>query len=79
MGKKEAEFSGSEYCVTDLVKHLREKRTGIVDDTEPTCVLTHHLEMDADAWNFMNELFSLTTTHPAAKWLSPGEIWPEKD
>lgn len=74
--KKEARFVGTEHCVADLVEHLKEKRTGLVDETEPTCVLTHHLEMDSDAWEFMDTLFSLTSMHPAVQWMSPADIWP---
>jgi len=74
--KKEARFAGTEHCVHDLVEHLKDKRTGMVDDDEPTCVLTHHLEMDNDAWDFMDALFSLTTAHPATQWMSPVDIWP---
>ena len=74
--KKEARFAGAEQCVNDLVEHLKDRRTGIVDFDEPTCVLTHHLEMDDAAWDFMDALFSVTTAHPAVNWISPTEIWP---
>ena len=77
--KKEARFTGAEQCVNDLIEHLKDKRTGIADADEPTCVLTHHLEMDDDAWNFMNALFSITTSHPAARWMSPADIWPSPE
>lgn len=76
--KQPAFFSGREKCVADLVEHLTDKRTGRVDFDEPTGVLTHHLEMDGDAWNFMDDLLSATTAHPAAKWMSPADIWPER-
>ena len=73
---KSARFAGSEKCVTTLVGHLKDKRTGVTDESEPTCVLTHHLEMDEDAWNFMDMLVSVTSGHPAATWVSPVDIWP---
>lgn len=73
---KIARFAGAEQCVDHMVSHLRDKRTGYADDTEPTGVLTHHLEMDPDAWNFMEALFSLTGAHPAAEWLNPASLWP---
>jgi len=76
---KQARFAGAEECTNDLIEHLKDRRTGKVDPEEPTCVLTHHLEMDEDAWNFMNALLSATSTHPAAKWLSPADIWPEPE
>lgn len=74
--KKVARFAGADGCVTDLVEHLKDKRTGQADATEPTGVLTHHLEMDTEAWAFMEEVFALTTAHPAVKWMSPTDIWP---
>lgn len=74
--KKEARFSGTEQCVADIVGHLQDKRTGIIDANEPTCILTHHLEMDEDAWDFMDTLFSLTATHQSLLWMSPVDIWP---
>jgi len=74
--KKEARFAGAEHCINDLVEHLKDKRTGLVDDSEPTCVLTHHLEMNADAWIFMEMLFSMTSAHTAVQWMSPADIWP---
>ncbi len=69
-------FSGREKCVTNIVEHLKKKRSGHVDPDEPTGVLTHHLEMDDDAWHFMDDLISVTSSHPAAQWVSPAEIWP---
>lgn len=72
---REARFAGAEACVAALVDHLRAKRTGQADETEPTGIRTHHLDLDADAWEFMEALFDLTTSHPAATWLSPATIW----
>jgi hypothetical protein len=73
---RKVRFAGVDSCVSDLVEHLKNKRIGIIDPDEPTCVLTHHLEMDDAAWDFMDTLFSMTTAHPAADWISPAEIWP---
>lgn len=72
-----ARFAGSEKCVTNLTEHLKEKRSGRADPDEPTGVLTHHLEMDDDAWTFMDDLISATRSHPAAAWTSPADIWPQ--
>ena len=71
-----AKFAGSEKCVTSLVNHLKDKRSGVVDESEPTCVLTHHLEMDDEAWEFMDTLLSVISGHPAAQWMAPVDIWP---
>ncbi len=71
-----AKFAGGEKCVSALIEHLHDKRTGVTDFDEPTCILTHHLEMDDDAWGFLDALLSAIAVHPAAQWLSPAEIWP---
>jgi len=77
--KPDVRFAGAEKCVERLVSHLRDKRMGQVDETEPTCLLTHHLAMDEESWNFVEELFSVTTNHPAMRWVSPAEIWPQPE
>ena len=70
-------FAGSEKCVGLITDHLRDKRMGLTDSEEPTGVLTHHLVMDPDAWDFMDTLLGVTCGHPAAVWRSPAEIWPD--
>jgi len=77
--KPNVRFVGVDKCVDYIVNHLKDKRLGQTDENEPTCVLTHHLEMDDDAWNFMDALFSITTNHPAAGWMSPADIWPSPE
>ncbi len=69
----------AEACLEGLIGHLRDKRLGRADETEPTGMRTHHLDMDADAWEFLASLFELTLAHPAAVWVSPPFIWPERD
>ncbi|WP_316898324.1 polysaccharide deacetylase family protein [Pseudodesulfovibrio indicus] len=76
--KPAVRFSGTEKCVKLLVNHLRDKRTGEADASEPTCLLTHHMVMDNDAWEFVEALFGATSDHPAAAWITPAEIWPPK-
>ncbi len=74
--EKPPRFTGTEKAIKLIVEHLKAKRTAQADETEPTCVLTHHLVMDKDAWDFMDNLLAMTTAHPAATWLSPVDIWP---
>ncbi|MBG0791887.1 MAG: hypothetical protein H0S80_15465 [Desulfovibrionaceae bacterium] len=69
-------FAGAEPCVAAIVDHLRAKRAGKADQAEPTGIRTHHMDMDRDAWQFLEALFELTAAHPAAQWLSPATIWP---
>jgi len=76
--KPHVRFAGTEKCLNLLADHLRDKRTGEADADEPTCLLTHHLAMDTDAWAFVETLFAATTAHPAAAWITPAAIWPPK-
>ncbi|QGY41988.1 hypothetical protein GM415_04950 [Pseudodesulfovibrio cashew] len=71
-----ARFAGSDKCLAGLIGHLRDKRTGEADPSEPTCVLSHHLEMDEAAWDFLETTLSAIREHPAAAWVSPVQIWP---
>ncbi|MBC16202.1 MAG: hypothetical protein CL942_09730 [Desulfovibrio sp.] len=71
-----ARFAGEEKCIRHLVDHLKNKRTGHADERELTCALTHHLEMDDAAWDFMDSLLSVISGHPASGWISPVDIWP---
>lgn len=75
--KPHVRFAGLEKCLASLTGHLQAKRQGETDEREPTCVLTHHLVMPPDAWEFMDTLFSITMAHPAARWMSPADIWPD--
>ena len=76
---KNPRFAGTEACVAALVEHLRNKRTGKADATEPTGLRTHHRDMDQDAWTFMGVLLDLTVGHPATRWMSPAQIWPSPE
>ena len=74
---KPARFAGAEKSIHLLVEHLKDKRQGLADKTEPTCLLTHHLDMDDAAWQFVEDIFSLTSAHPGVTWQSPPAIWPQ--
>lgn len=43
---------------------------------DPIGFLTHHLDHDAAAWDFLDELFVLTSQHPGARWISIKELLP---
>lgn len=75
--KKQARFAGADRVSESLLAHLRAKRTGLADPGEPSGVLTHHLEMDEAAWEFMNALVEATTTHEACRWLAAKDIFPD--
>lgn len=75
--KPNVRFAGAEKSVKRIVDHLRDKRKGETDESEPTCILSHHLAMDTEAWDFLDELFAQTNAHPASKWVSPADIWSD--
>jgi hypothetical protein len=68
-------FVGEQATLASLVKHLHERRLGLVDSAEPTGILTHHLVQDRGAERFLDRLLSLTLGHPAARWLAADEVF----
>ena len=62
-------FRGSE-TIDCMVDHLSRRRLGLINLTEATGLLTHHLDHDDSCWQFVAELLSLTAAHPAARWVS---------
>jgi hypothetical protein len=68
-------FVGVAAALGRLVGHLQARRTGVVDPTEPTGILTHHQLLDAEAAAFVEHLLALTRRHPAARWLGAAEAF----
>jgi len=62
-------FIGTEAAIGRLVAHLEARREGGADPSEPSGILTHHLDLDAAAWQFLAELFARTREHGAAEWI----------
>jgi hypothetical protein len=67
----EPAFAGEATVLGALIAHLRARRLDEADRQEPTGLLTHHLELDEAAWVFLERLVSVTTGHPAVRWLAP--------
>jgi hypothetical protein len=65
-------FIGADAALERLVAHLRARREGTVDPGEPTGVLTHHLDLERDAWEFLADLIARTKAHRAATWIAAG-------
>jgi len=61
-------FIGAEAAVGLAVDHLVARRLGRVDAREPTGLLTHHLVMDAAAFDFTAEFLARTARHSAVQW-----------
>ena len=62
-------FVGEAKAAADLAGHLAARRERRVDATEPTGLLTHHLDFDDTAWQFVDRLLSMTLRHRAAEWI----------
>jgi hypothetical protein len=45
-------------------------------EDEPVGWLTHHLLDDRTTERFAADLAGLVRAHPAAAWVSAGELWP---
>lgn len=63
-------FIGADAAIERLVAHLRARREATVDPVEPTGVLTHHLDLGRDAWEFLADLIARTNAHGAATWIA---------
>ena len=63
-------FIGEDEAAARLAAHLRLRRHESVDATEPTGLLSHHLDFDDAAWQFVENVLARTRAHPAVEWLS---------
>ena len=72
--RRERAFVGVEAAVERLVEHLRARRGGSVDASEPSGVLTHHLDMSAAGWQFLADLMARTREH-GAQWLDARAVF----
>ena len=69
-------FAGEDHVLARLADHLRARRLALVDATEPTGLMTHHLFHDEEAWRFLEELPARLDGR--ARWLGADEaFWPE--
>ena len=68
-------FIGLDGALGQIVDHLVARRTGAVDATEPTGLLSHHQAHDGACWSFITQLLTRTTAHPAGRWLSAEEAF----
>lgn len=65
-------FAGEDLLLAQAVDHLRAKRTGLVDPTEPTGWLTHHAVHDEHCWEFLHRLILTTVAWDHVDWVRPG-------
>ncbi len=64
--KEGRRFAGLPACLGAVVGQLRASRLGPADAAEPVGLLTHHLDLDAEAWAFTAAFLDRIAAHPAA-------------
>ncbi len=67
-------FVGEAAALDALRRHLQARRAGTADPAEPTGILTHHGDHDADCWDFIERLLTRSRAHPAVRWLDPVDL-----
>jgi hypothetical protein len=61
-------FVGADHALERLLEHLQARREGRADASEPSGILTHHLDLDDAGWRFLAALMARTREHGAAEW-----------
>jgi hypothetical protein len=72
-------FGGASAALASILSHLRARRRGEVDHTEPTGLLTHHLVQDSASYEFLERIVLLGCVHPATRWVDGYEIFGCRD
>ncbi len=72
--KRDKRFIGWERARKRLDLQLCRRRANSID---PIGLLTHHLDHGEDCTEFLEAFFKLTSSHPAAQWLSSKELLDE--
>jgi hypothetical protein len=70
-----AAFAGESKTLAALVAHLEARRIGRADANEHTGFLTHHIDLDQQAWDFCERLVDVIDSHPAARWVSASAVF----
>lgn len=61
----------TEALAVSIADHLRARRLGRVDNSEPYGLLTHHLVHDEPSWTLIARLIEILMRSGVAKWASP--------
>ena len=69
-------FVGRDRALAAVVAHLAARRERSADSGEPTGLLTHHAVHEECTWTFVARFVERTRSHPAVRWLAPGEAMP---
>ena len=73
--KNNKQFLGEAETLALVTTHLAERRTGAVDSSEITGLLTHHLVQDKKTWDFLQKFFAWTAEQPSVRWLDAHEVF----
>lgn len=76
--KQGPKFRGTEATLEGVVEHLVQRRTGLVDKTEPTGLSTHHLQTDDTVWSFTDQLLERLTHNGASEWIRLSSFLDQK-
>ncbi len=68
-------YRGDEAVLGQLCEHLAARRQGAVDASEPTGLLTHHLEHDEASWTFIETFLERTAASAVDMWKAACEIF----
>ncbi len=68
-------FAGDKACLEASLRHLEDRRLGVVDSAEATGLMTHHLVHDAACRTFIDRFVHTVARHPAGRWLSAGTVF----
>jgi hypothetical protein len=68
-------FIGEAAALEALMQQLVARRSGIVDASEPTGLLTHHAVHDEASWRFIERLLETTRSIAGLRWRSAQELF----
>jgi hypothetical protein len=69
------QFIGADRALSLIAGHLRARRLGEADCTEPTGLLTHHLVQDDASWSFLSRLQDWLSDYPVLRWLTAQTVF----
>jgi hypothetical protein len=70
-----ARFAGREKLLRLAAERIGDRRLGRTDKDEPFGLLTHHLDHDAETWEFLSELLDMLAAHGAVRFRSAAALF----
>ncbi|MEH6648395.1 MAG: polysaccharide deacetylase family protein [Motiliproteus sp.] len=67
-------FAGDKTVLQQLIDHLQQRRSGLVDAVEATGLMSHHLAHDPQCWDFCTRLFEFLADQPV-QWLTAEQVF----